>query len=125
MYNTVSYIIYLSLVLATVIFVGGFLFRNGRFFLEDIFHNDSVVSSVNRFLYAGYCLVNAGGAFRCLYKTEKFSSYLQGLEYVAVNIGQLLLLLGTLHFANMVLLPLLKNIFTPTPQINPKSKNKN
>ena len=116
MYNTFAYIVYLSLVLIVVIFVGGFLFRNGKFFLMEIFHDEKLVESVSRFLYAGYCLVNAGGAFNCLHKTENFNSYRGAAEYIADNLGELLVLLALMHFFNMIVLPLLKNVLKSNVQ---------
>ncbi|MBC7861870.1 MAG: hypothetical protein IAF38_02780 [Bacteroidia bacterium] len=111
MYNLFAYILYLSLVLFVVIFVGRFLYNNGRFYLMDIFNDEKLVDSVNRFMYAGYCLVNAGGAFNCLHKTNTFSSYTESVVYVSENTGELLILLGIMHFINMLVLPLLKNVF--------------
>ena len=88
----------------------------------DIFQDDKLVDSVNRFMYAGYCLVNAGGAFNCLHKTNNFSSYTQSVEYVSENTGELLVLLGILHAINMVVLPLLKNVFKPGMKQKPSGR---
>lgn len=109
MHNTFAYIAYLSLTLVVVVVVGQLIFRNGRFYLVELFHDEHIADAVNRFLYAGYCLVNAGGAFSCLVRVEEFTSYTQTLEYVAVNQGRLLLLLGLMHGFNLAVLPLLKN----------------
>lgn len=108
MYNLLAYFIYLFLVLVVIIFVGGFLFRNGKFFLKEIFQNQKTTQAISVFLYAGYCLINTGGAFFCLQKIENFNSYLSSLEYVTTNIGSLLVLLALLHFFNMLILPILK-----------------
>lgn len=111
MYNTFAYILYLLLALVVVLIVGRILFRNGRFYLVEIFGEEHTADLVNRFLFTGYFLVNAGGAFRCLHKTEDFDSYLRVVEYVCVNQGQLLLLLGLMHAFNLAVLPKLKPVF--------------
>jgi hypothetical protein len=109
MYNTFAYIVYLSLTLVVIVFVGLLIFRNGRFYLVELFRDEHIADAVNRFLYAGYCLLNAGGAFRCLVRVEEFTSYRQTFEYVVAGQGQLLLLLGLMHGINLAVLPLLKN----------------
>ena len=111
MYNTAAYIIYLFLVLVSVGVVGKLLYTNGRFFLVEIFHAEKIADAVNRFLITGYCLVNAGGAFRCVHKTKAFESFRECFEYVFTNLGELLLLLGMMHCLNLILLPLLKPFF--------------
>jgi hypothetical protein len=108
MYNALAYIIYLSLALVSVLVVGRLLFFNGRFFLVEIFHNEKIADAANRFLITGYCLINAGGAFNCLHKTENFESAAQVLEYVFLYHGELLLLIGIWHCLNLCILPLLK-----------------
>jgi urea transporter len=111
MYNTLAYIIYLSLALFSVLVVGRLLYTNGRFYLVEIFHNEKIADAVNRFLITGYCLVNVGGAFRCLHKTDAFETFQQCVEYVFTNQGELFLLLGIMHCMNLIFLPLLKPIF--------------
>lgn len=125
MYNTFAYILYLLLALVVVLIVGRILFRNGRFYLVEIMGEEHLADIINRFLFTGYCLVNAGAAFRCLHKTESFDSYLRVVEYVCVNQGQLLLLLGLMHAINMVVLPKLKPVFkSKTPAENRSAANK-
>jgi hypothetical protein len=108
MYNALAYIIYLALALLSVLVVGRMLFVNGKFYLVEIFNDERIADAVNRFLITGYCLVNAGGAFQCLHKVSVFTSAQQVIEYVALNHGGLLLLIGVWHCMNLCLLPLLK-----------------
>lgn len=111
MINTIAYTIYLLLALIVVLVVGRILYRNGRFYLVEIFGDESIADSVNRFLFLGYCLVNTGGAFNCLVRAKEFHTYTEAFEYVALHQGQLLLLLGLMHSFNLAVLPLLKNLF--------------
>jgi len=108
MYNALAYIIYLSLALVSVLVVGRLLFFNGRFYLVEIFHDEKIADAANRFLITGYCLVNVGGAFNCLHKTGQFTSAQQVIEYVFINQGELLLLIGVWHCMNLCIMPLLK-----------------
>lgn len=110
MYNTVAYLLYLLLVLVVVVYVGLYLYRNGRYFLEQLLDDDTTAHAVNKFLFTGYCLVNAGGAFRCLYVANEFHSYLEALAYVSVELGYLLLVLSVMHYINMLVIALLKFI---------------
>lgn len=108
MINAIAYLLYLLLALLVVIVVGAVLYRNGRFYLVELFGNEKLADAVNRFLYTGYCLLNIGGAFNCLVRAGQFSDYTSAFEYVMVNQGQLLLLLGGMHAFNLAVLPLLK-----------------
>ena len=110
MYNALAYLVYLALALLVVLVVGRLLYKNGRFFLLEIFGEERTADAVNRFLYAGYCLVNAGGAFNCLHSTKNLTSLQQSLEYVSFNQGILLLLLGAMHCFNLAVLPSLKSL---------------
>jgi len=109
MYTAFAYTSYLALALLVVVAVGRRLYVNGRFYLVELFHDENVADAVNRFLYAGYCLMNAGGAFYCLSGGKELQSFLQAVEYVVYNQGQLLLLLGLMHAFNLAVLPALKN----------------
>ena len=111
MINTIAYVLYLLLALLVVLVVGRILYRNGRFYLVEIFGDASIADSVNRILYTGYCLVNTGGAFHCLVRAKTFGGYREAFEYVVLHQGQLMLLLGVMHCFNLAVLPLLKNVF--------------
>src|ERR1700742_1850777 len=108
MYIFSAYLIYLVLALLVVGVVGRLLYKNGRFFLVEIFGSEKTADAVNRVLYTGYCLVNAGGAFNCLHRVGNLVSWQQCFEYIFFNQGFLLLLLGLMHCFNLAVLPLLK-----------------
>lgn len=122
MLTLLAYILYLVLALTVVIVVGAILYRNGRFYLVEIFGEEHTADVINRFLYTGYCLVNAGGAFRCLRHAGNFESFTDVIAYVGVNQGGLLLLLGIMHAFNLAVLPALKPVFrnklSKTPNTN-------
>jgi hypothetical protein len=121
---TTTYIIYLCTVLIVVIFVGKILTINGRFFLVDIFGDEALADITNRALFACYCLINAGGAFYCLTNGGKMTQAQEAIEYVVINQGKLLLLLGAMHMTNLVVLPHTKKLLkTKNAAKRPKENN--
>lgn len=121
MYNTTAYIIYLGIALITVFGVGRLLFRNGRFFLVEVFHSESIADNTNRILYAGYCLLNSGCAFYHLKDCPDLNTFETLIEFIAHSSGQLYLILGIMHFFNLVLVPRLHTLFNYN---NPNHHNK-
>lgn len=124
MYTAAAYTIYLALALVVVVVVGRRLFVNGRFYLVELFHDEHLADVVNRVLYMGYCLINIGGAFRCLSDTGELNSFREVFEYIIRNQGQLLLLLGLMHAFNLVVLPLLKGFLRDKLSARPNEKEK-
>jgi hypothetical protein len=108
MYNLIAYGIYLSLALITVLFVGHLLFKNGRFFLIEVFDSSSLADNINRVLYLGYCLVNSGCAFYHLNTVSNLNTVQELIEFLFGSTGQLYLILGLMHFANLLVIPRLK-----------------
>src|SRR4051812_6758346 len=111
MYNVAAYIIYLCIALITVLGAGRILYRNGRFFLVEVFHSESIAVNINRVLYAGYCLVNSGCAFYHLNTCSTLDTAQQLIEFIAFSSGRLYLIIGFMHFFNLVLIPRLCTLF--------------
>lgn len=79
------------------------LFRNGRIFLVDCFHgNESLADSVNQLLVMEFYLVNFG--FVALYlKLVAEVQEVRGIfEALSSKLGVVLLVLGGMHFFNLV-----------------------
>lgn len=99
-----TYAIYLIIALPLTIWVARTLFRNGRIFLVDCFHgNESLADSVNRLLLMGFYLVNFG--FVVLYlKVAVDVHETRGIfEALSSKLGVVLLVLGAMHFLNLVI----------------------
>lgn len=101
--TVLTYGIYLLIALPLTIWVARNLFRNGRIFLVDCFHgNEGLADSVNQLLVMGFYLVNFG--FVSLYlKLGTTVDGVQGVfEALSVKLGIVLLVLGGMHFFNLL-----------------------
>src|SRR3954468_19269045 len=111
MYNVTAYIIYLSLSLITVLWVGRILHRNGKDYLFAECPDKQLSEASNNFLYTGYCLVNSGFAFYFLNTCEILLNFNDVLEFISHSTGIIYSALGVMHFANMLLAPKIINLF--------------
>lgn len=101
--TVVTYGLYLCIALPLTIWVARTLFRNGRVFLVDCFHGDeSLADSVNRLLLMGFYLVNFGFVVLYLKLAEDVVEARGVLEALSAKIGVVLLVLGGMHFLNLV-----------------------
>jgi len=102
-YILISYSIYLLLTLTLTIWVARTLFRNGKVFLIDIFHgNQELANAVNNLLLVGFYLVNIGYAVYTLTITDSISDTRVLVEKLSVKVGAIILILGGMHFFNML-----------------------
>jgi hypothetical protein len=99
-----TYLFYLALSIALTVWVGHTLHKNGRPFLLHAFDDNAVTAdSINNLLLVGFYLVNFGFASLALRAAPVIG--LQGaIELLSVKIGQVLLVLGGMHFFNMHML---------------------
>ncbi|MDP4624667.1 MAG: hypothetical protein NWT08_05945 [Akkermansiaceae bacterium] len=115
--TVITYAIYLAIAVPITIWVARTLHKNGRIFLVSCFKdNEELADSVNHLLVVGFYLVNLG--FVTLYL--KLDNLVQGstgiFEALSTKIGTVLLVLGGMHFLNMVVLSKLRN---PDDKPNP------
>jgi hypothetical protein len=97
-----TYLIYLLISIGLTIGVGWALARSGRTFLLDVFDgNDGLADAVNRLLVVGFYLLNLGFVTLTMRTSGNIDSARQGLQLLSVKIGEVLLVLGALHFANL------------------------
>lgn len=98
-----TYALYLFLAIALTIWVARTLHRSGRIFLVDCFHgNEELADSVNHLLVVGFYLINIG--FVSLYlKLNQEVFEVQGVfEALSGKMGIVLLVLGAMHFFNLL-----------------------
>ena len=101
--TTVAYGLYLIISIAMTIWVARALSSNGEVFLVRCFGQDTeLAASTNRLLVIGFYLVNLGFiSFRLGYwKVDTISL----IPDVGSRVGVSLLVLGAMHFFNMVLI---------------------
>ena len=101
--TVVSYAIYLLLALPLTVWVARNLFRNGRIFLVDCFHgNESLADSVNQLLVMGFYLINFGFVALYLKLADEVQDVRGIFEALSGKLGVVLLVLGGMHFFNLL-----------------------
>jgi hypothetical protein len=99
------YIAYLVISVTLTVWVARTLHRNGRIFLVDSFMgNEALADSVNHLLVVGFYLINIGYVTLALKYGEKVIGSRSALEALSTKIGLVLVVLGVMHFANLLIL---------------------
>jgi hypothetical protein len=102
-YTVGAYALYLVVSVALTVWVARTLHRNGRVFLVDAFHgNESLADSVNHLLVVGFYLINVGYVTLALKYGEKPFNVQTAIEFFSTKIGWVLLVLGLMHFFNLL-----------------------
>jgi len=97
------YFSYLAISIGLTIWVARTLHHNGRVFLVDAFHgNAELADSVNHLLVVGFYLINFGYIAFALTTESPMSNFRQIIELESVKIGVVLLILGAMHFFNIL-----------------------
>jgi AcrR family transcriptional regulator len=99
-----AYLIYLLISVGLTVIVGRALSRSGRGFLLEVFDgNAGLAEAVNRLLVVGFYLLNLGFVTLTMQTSGNIDGARQGLQLLSVKIGEVLLVLGALHFANLAI----------------------
>lgn len=102
-YLVITYTIYLILSIVLTIWVAHTLSKNGLVFLVDCFHqNEALARAVNHLLVVGFYLINLGFISLFLQTGAEVNAPQQVFEILSVKMGVVLLLLGFMHFFNLV-----------------------
>jgi hypothetical protein len=97
------YFSYLAISIGLTVWVARTLHRSGRVFLVDAFHgNAELADSVNHLLVVGFYLINVGYIALALKTTSALATFRQIVELESVKIGVVLLILGGMHFFNIL-----------------------
>lgn len=98
------YGLYVAITIVLTIWVAHTLFKNGQVFLIDIFHgNKQLAEAVNNLLWVGFYLVNIGYAVYTLQVLDDIVNARKLIEVLSLKIGAIILILGGMHFFNMML----------------------
>jgi hypothetical protein len=104
-YNIITYGFYFLTLLFVVLYVGAVLYRSGRPFLINTFSgNISLADAVNKFLLAGYYLVNIGYTILFLKITKNIETVMDMYNVLGSKVGAIVLTLGLMHFINIITL---------------------
>jgi len=97
------YFSYLAISIGLTVWVARTLHRSGRVFLVDAFHgNVELADSVNHLLVVGFYLINVGYIALALTTTSAMATFREIVELESVKIGVVLLILGGMHFFNIL-----------------------
>ena len=117
MYIVISYAVYLLVTLAVTVWTARTLHSNGRIFLVEAFHgNQALADSVNHLLVVGFYLINVGYVALALETQAHVDSVRQTIELVSGKIGMVLLVLGIMHFFNLLVFNTIRRRNLP-PQV--------
>src|SRR5215469_14042989 len=114
----IDYMLYIVTSVFLTVWVGDTLHRNGRPFLVSVFKEDGLADSVNRLLVVGFYLVNFGAAAILINTGGQPGSVADMLKQTVTRIGVVLLVLGFMHFNNLLLLRTIRRRDKPAPPIN-------
>jgi hypothetical protein len=99
----VTYLSYICVSVALTVWVAQTLHKNGRVFLVDVFHgNEALADSVNHLLVVGFYLINFGYVTLALKIGYQVQTAQEGIEALSWKVGLVLLVLGAMHFFNLI-----------------------
>jgi hypothetical protein len=98
------YLTYLAISIGLTVWVAGTLSRNGLVFLEEVFDDKRLAAAVNRLLVVGFYLVNLGYVTVAMRYGSEVDSLAGVMEQLSLKVGLVLLVLGALHFLNVLAL---------------------
>lgn len=105
MYVPLCYFSYLIISIALTVWVARTLHRSGRVFLVDAFHgNEPLADSVNGLLVVGFYLINLGYVALYLRTYNPLETLRQVIELESAKLGAVMLVLGIVHFLNILVL---------------------
>ncbi len=105
--NIQSYLIYLSISGIITIYVGKDLHKNGYHLILNLFKEIHLSKTINNILLMGYYLVNIGYIAITIQQFEAIPNTLEMMQALSQKIGIILLILGSLHINNIIVLNLL------------------
>lgn len=105
MFTTLAYIIYITLSIGITVYVSRTLSKNGLPFLVNGFAGDRVLAeSTNHLLVVGFYLINLGFVLLRMRTDVVIEDINQLIIYQASGLGLVLLILGAMHFFNMLVI---------------------
>lgn len=107
-YNIYAYIIFLTLIIFIIIYVGRYFYSNGRVFIISLFNGNVVLADkINKLLLIAYYLFNIGYSFIKLRQWPKIAGLETLFSSLASNTGVLIFILAVIHYFNMAVIYLL------------------
>lgn len=105
MLTEITYLTYLGVSAVITVWVARTLSRNGLVFLVEAFgHDEKLATSVNHLLVVGFYLINLGYVALALRLSERPTDVAQAIELLSTKIGLVLLVVGGMHFFNVLVI---------------------
>src|ERR1700733_14758845 len=105
MYVITCYFSCLAISIGLTIWVARTLKNSGRVFLVEAFRgNQDLADSVNRLLVVGFYLINVGYIALALKTRAPLTTLREVIELESTKLGVVLLILGGMHFFNILVL---------------------
>ncbi|GAA3751422.1 hypothetical protein [Terriglobus aquaticus] len=110
MYVPICYFSYLLISIALTVWVARTLHSSGRVFLVDAFHgNEALADSVNSLLVVGFYMMNLGYVALYLKTGDPLQNLRAVIELESAKLGAVMLVLGIVHFLNILVLTRMRN----------------
>ncbi|WP_312557970.1 hypothetical protein [Empedobacter brevis] len=102
-YNLIAYLVYLPVAILMTISVSNVLFKNGKIFMYDIFHQkEDIASATNSLFKIGFYLLNIGFAMLIVYMTS-IATTEDLIVKLSTKIGGFAIYLGIMLMINLFL----------------------
>lgn len=102
-WTVATYVGYLAVAVPLTMWVAHVLSTNGTIFLADVFEGrHDLAGAVNRLLVVGFYLLNVGFVLLFLRVGDPVPDARAMLESLSVKLGVVLLVLGAVHFTNVL-----------------------
>ncbi|MGL5235334.1 MAG: hypothetical protein ACRC8Z_11420 [Empedobacter falsenii] len=102
-YNLIAYLVYLPVAILMTIAVSNVLFKNGKIFMYDIFHQkEDIASATNSLFKIGFYLLNIGFAMLIVYMTA-IATTEDLIVKLSTKIGGFAIYLGIMLMLNLFL----------------------
>ena len=99
-----TYAAYVLVSVFLTMWVARTLHKNGRVFLVEVFGGDeSLADSVNHLLVVGFYLINFGYVSLALKIGYQIETARAGVEALSWKVGLVLIVLGAMHFFNLLI----------------------
>ena len=102
-FNLIAYLVYLPVAILMTIAVSNVLFKNGKIFMYDIFHQkEDIATATNSLFKIGFYLLNIGFAMLIVYMTE-ITTTEDFIVRLSTKIGGFAIYLGVMLMLNLLL----------------------
>ena len=91
--------------------------------MQTIFTEERIGDAVNNILLGAYYLLNIGYAIRQVTKWPSVNNLNAALDELAINVGQIVLLLAILHYVNIIALMVGRKIINKNKSEKLQTKN--